>query len=88
MNLRGWQQSFARRSSAQARAISQCLELVVPFDSKLLEQIIELQSEWLSTLEYAFDDRWREQGKTQDPPEVGFVDASGFSDVANRGVAT
>jgi hypothetical protein len=61
--------------------------LLVPLDRELLQQAIELKRGWLAPFKNGFDNARREQRKTQDATEVGFVDALGLGEVAHRTIA-
>jgi hypothetical protein len=68
--------------------LGQRLELLVPLDSKLLEEVVEFQGSWLLSFENGFGEGWGEQGEAQDAAEVGFVDRLGFGKVADGGIAS
>jgi hypothetical protein len=81
-HVRSWAMRTCRST------LGQHLELVVPLDRELLQQIIAVKGGRLSPFEDGFDDGGWEQSETQDAAEAGFVDALGFREVANRGMSS
>src|SRR3981189_3098047 len=66
--------------------LCQRLELFVPLDRELLEEIVELEGRRLLSFQDCFDDVGREQGEAQNATEVRFVDGFGPGKVTDGGV--
>ena len=77
-NVRCW---GAKRACGST--LGQRRELLVPLDSKLLEEVVEFEGSWLLSFENGFGEGGGEQGEA----EIGFVDRLGFGKVADGGIA-